>query len=142
VRRAARLSDREPVVKLFAAAALFFAVAGVPPAFAQNWGNAGPKGPRVTLNFQLSAPPAASTSPGDLTKAMASLSQSLYEIVDRQCEVLSAALKGDCRLVQININSNISDRMNNGAPSVTANANAMFEIDQTDPPKDAAPQQQ
>ncbi len=126
-------------MKLIAAVALLFAVASIPPAVAQNWGNSGPKGPRVTLNFQLSAPPAASMSPGDLTKAMAGLSQSLYEIVDRQCDVLSAALKGECRLVQININSNINDRMNNGTPFVTANANATFEIDQKDPAKDGAP---
>ena len=124
------------------AAALLLVVAGITPALAQNWGNSGPKGPRVTLNFQLSAPPAASMSPGDLTKAMAGLSQSLYEIVDRQCDVLSAALKGECRLVQININSNINDRMNNGTPFVTANANATFEIDQKEPAKDGAPQQQ
>jgi hypothetical protein len=129
-------------VKLIAAVVVLFAVAGIPSAGAQNWQNSGPKGPRVTLNFQLSAPPAASMSPSDLTKAMAGLSQSLYEIVDRQCDVLSAALKGDCRLVQININSNINDRMNNGVPFINANANATFEIDVKEPAKDGAPQQQ
>jgi hypothetical protein len=124
-------------VKRIAAFAVLIAVASVSSAHAQNWQN-GQKGPRVTLNFQLSAPPAPSMSAADLTKAMAALSQSLYDIVDRQCDVLSAALKGDCKLVQINVNSNVNDRMNNGLPFVSANANATFEIDS----KDGAPPQQ
>ncbi|MGO8832852.1 MAG: hypothetical protein ACLQE9_08555 [Roseiarcus sp.] len=129
-------------MKLAAAIPLVFAVLGAAPALAQNcqmFNNACAKGPRVTANFQLSAPPPASASPSELTKALGALSQSLYEIIDRECDVLGAALKGDCRLVQININSNINDRMNNGVPFITANANATFEID-VKTPKDAAPQ--
>ena len=130
-------------MKFTAAVFLVLAAVSATQARAQNWqtlNNSGVKGPRVTANFQLSAPTPAAASAGDLTKAMAGLSQSLYEIIDRECDVLSAALKGDCRLVQININSNINDRMNNGVPFVTANANATFEIDVKTPSKDAAPQ--
>ena len=36
---------------------------------------------------------------------MTAVSQSLYEIVNRECDVISSVLKGECRLVQININS-------------------------------------
>jgi len=127
----------------FASALLMVAAMSATQAQAQNWqmlNNPGARGMRVTANFQLSAPTPATASAGDLTKTMAAVSQSLYEIVDRECDVLSAALKGDCRLVQINVGSNINDRMNNGVPFVNANANATFEIDVKAPPADAAPQ--
>ncbi len=127
----------------FASAILLVAAMSATPAQAQNWQmltGSGARGMRVTANFQLSAPTPATASASDLTKTMAAVSQSLYEIVDRQCDVLSAALKGDCRLVQINVGSNINDRMNNGVPFVNANANATFEIDVKAPPTDAAPQ--
>jgi hypothetical protein len=95
---------------------------------------------RVTANFQLSAPRVDGASSADLTKAMASVNQSLNDIVYRQCEVLGAVLKGDCRIVQVNVGSNINDRMNAGTPVVSGNANATFEIDPKVPSKDAAPQ--
>ena len=97
-------------------------------------------GTRVTANFQLSAPTPAGAPVADLTKTMATVSQSLYEIVNRECEVLGAVLKGECRLVQINVNSTVNDRRNNGIPTVNANANATFEIEQKATPKEAAPQ--
>ncbi len=127
----------------FASALLMVAAMSATQAQAQNWqmlNNAGARGMRVTANFQLSAPTQATASAADLTKTMAAVSQSLYEIVDRECDVLSAALKGDCRLVQINVGSNVNDRMNKGVPLVNANANATFEIDFKAPPTDAAPQ--
>jgi hypothetical protein len=71
---------------------------------------------------------------------MATVSQSLYEIVNRECDVLSAVLKGECRVVQINVSSNVNDRMNNGVPFVNANTNATFEIELKAPPKEAVPQ--
>jgi hypothetical protein len=126
-----------------ASAVLIVAALSATQAQAQNWrmlDSSGAKGMRVTANFQLSAPTQATASAGELTRTMAAVSQSLYEIVDRQCDVLGAALKGDCRLVQINVGSNINDRMNNGVPFVNANANATFEIDVKAPPTDAAPQ--
>jgi hypothetical protein len=64
---------------------------------------------------------------------LAQANQSLYGIINHQCEVIGAALKGDCRIVQLNVNGN-------AAPSagpqqiVSANANATFLIE---PTKDA-----
>jgi hypothetical protein len=127
----------------FAATVLLVAAIGVSQAQAQNcqaFNNPCVKGTRITANFQLSAPTPAAAPVADLTKTMATVSQSLYEIVNRECDVLSAVLKGECRLVQINVNSNVNDRMNNGIPVANANANATFEIELKAPPKDAAPQ--
>jgi outer membrane receptor for monomeric catechols len=125
------------------ATVLLVAAIGVSQAQAQNcqtYNNPWVKGTRVTANFQLSAPTLAAAPVADLTKTMATVSQSLYEIVNRECDVLSAVLKGECRVVQINVSSNVNDRMNNGVPFVNANANATFEIELKAPPKEAVPQ--
>ena len=127
----------------FTATVLLVAAIGVSQAQAQNcWTINNPcvNGTRVTANFQMSAPTPAAAPVADLTKTMAAVSQSLYEIVNRQCDVIGAVLKGECRLVHINVNSNVNDRMNNGVPFVNANANATFEIELKAPPKEAAPQ--
>lgn len=64
-----------------------------------------------------------------MTKTMASASQSLYDIINHECEVLTATLGGACRLVQLNVGGSLNTRMNNGVPTVSANANATFEIE-------------
>jgi hypothetical protein len=83
---------------------------------------------RINANFQIATPVNAPASASDLTKALAQANQSLYDIINHQCEVIGAALKGDCRIVQLNVNGN-------AAPSagpqqiVSANANATFLIE-------------
>ena len=71
---------------------------------------------------------------------MASASQSLYDIINHECEVLTATLGGACRLVQINIGGNLNSRMNNGVSAVNANANATFEIEAKAPNAAPTPQ--
>jgi len=91
----------------------------------------------VTVTFQLSMPAAAVTSPADMTKALAGTTQSLYDIVNHECEVLTAALKGSCRLSRLNVGGSLNDANPNapnlasrptGGPVVTANATATFEV--------------
>jgi hypothetical protein len=94
-------------------------------------------GQTISMNFQVSVPAAATAAPSDLTKAMAGATQSLYDIVDRQYDILSVALKGSYRLMQINVGDNINNRANSGAPTISSNA--MFEIDLSAPA--AVPQQ-
>ncbi len=139
-----KLSVRALTMK-FTATVLLVVAIGVSQAQAQaqncrTVNNPCVNGTRVTANFQLSAPTPAAAPVADLTKTMAAVSQSLYEIVNRECEVIGAVLKGECRLVHINVNSNVNDRMNNGVPFVNANANATFEIELKASPKEAAPQ--
>jgi hypothetical protein len=108
-------------------------------AYAQNWrawNDPNNKGVRVTANFQIAAPVGASASAADLTAALAQANQQLYEIVNRQCEVIGAALKGECHVVQLNVNGNVNERMNAGQ-MVNANANLVFQIDPLTPSKDA-----
>jgi hypothetical protein len=115
---------------------IFVTLAVAPQAHAQNMiympnggGNgAGTRGQTVSVNFQISraAPVAASTS--DLTSIMASITQSLYDIVNRECDILGVSLKGSCRVLQVNVGANINNRGNGHGPIVTANANATFAI--------------
>jgi hypothetical protein len=56
-----------------------------------------------------------------LTGALAQANQQLCEIVNRQCDVIGAALKGECHVVQLNVNCNVNERMNAGQ-MVNANA--------------------
>jgi hypothetical protein len=110
------------------------------------WGDPSGKGVRVTANFQIATPVAMSASTADVTKALAQANQSLYDIVNRQCDVIAAALKGDCKIVQLNVNGNINERTpqfvqpgDRGNPQqmVNANANATFLIEPPEAAKDA-----
>ncbi len=66
---------------------------------------------------------------------MADVSQSLYEMVNRECEILSAVLKGTCRATRVNVSASINANGygNQPCPVVNATANAMFEITPTQP---------
>src|SRR5271169_6310054 len=96
--------------------ALLFSAAVASSAYAQNWRawNDPNKGVRVTANFQIAALAGPTASAADLTAALAQVSQQFYEIVNRQCDVIAAALKGQCHVVQLNVNGNVNDRMNAG----------------------------
>ena len=98
-----------------------------------------PDKPRtVTVTFQMSQPAPTVTSSEDITKAVAATNQSLYDIVNRECGVLTAALKGDCRLTRLTVGGNFNDmnfnplafaNRGNTSAVITANATATFEID-------------
>jgi hypothetical protein len=91
----------------------------------------------VNANFQarIAVDPSAPTS--EITKALAQANQSLGDLANRECDVLAAAFKSECRVGQLNMGANVNDRragliMNNefGAPQrfVNANLNATFEL--------------
>jgi hypothetical protein len=91
----------------------------------------------VNANFQarIVVDPSAPTS--EITKALAQANQSLGELATRECDVLAAASKSDCRVGQLNMGANVNDRragmmMNNdfGAAQrfVNASLNATFEL--------------
>jgi hypothetical protein len=121
------------------------------PAQAQNWGawnDPTGKAVRLTVNLQIATPVNSDASAADLTKALAQANQSLYDIIDHQCDAISAALKGDCRIVQLNVNGNINERMQQFVPPgerpnqrqmVNANANATFLVEPS--PKGVNPAQ-
>jgi hypothetical protein len=60
----------------------------------------------VSVTLQLVLPAPAGSSSVDMTQAMAATSQSLYDIINRECDVLSAVLKGNCRLTRLNVGGN------------------------------------
>jgi hypothetical protein len=104
----------------------------------RNWNDSDGKSVRISANFQITTPVASSASASDLTKALAQANQSLYDIINHQCDVIGAALKGDCRIVQLNVNGNINERIPQFTPPgerpnsqqiVNANANAVFLVE-------------
>ena len=66
----------------------------------------------VTLNanFQMSIPLDPGASTADIAKALAQANTSLGDLAQRQCELLSAAFKRECRIVQINLGANLNGR--------------------------------
>lgn len=130
------------IASVFAALALALVAAQAAQAqtIVINRPNNGPVAPgektqHVSVNVQLSMPTPALTSTPDWTKAIATANQSLFEIINRECDVLGAALQGNCHLVQINTGSNTGNRPNPGGPfagvttTVNVNANATFDIE-------------
>ena len=94
---------------------------------------------QVNANFQVSLPIDDGAASGDVSKALTSASQSLYDLISRQCDVLANEYKGECRIVQLNVNTSLNDRQimqftppgERPAPPrqhVNANANAVYEI--------------
>jgi hypothetical protein len=122
----------------FLSAAILTGILCASAAHAQNAiapGDAKPTS--ITANFQLRIPLDASAPTADVTKALAQANQSLGDLANRQCDVLAAAFKGDCRVVQLNMGANVNDRrfaqqFNNdfaGAQRfVNANLNVTFEL--------------
>jgi hypothetical protein len=91
----------------------------------------------ITANFQLRIPVDASASTADMMKALSQANQSLGDLVTRQCDVLAAAFKSDCRVEQLNMGANVNDRrmapqfnndFANSQRIVNANLNATFDL--------------
>jgi hypothetical protein len=128
----------------FVAATIFLSGAlGISPAMAQDAnGQPDSKAFTVNANFQARVPVDAAATTADLTKAIAQANQSLGELANRECDVLAAAFKANCSLVQLNMDANINDRrrqnFNNdfggNGRMVAASLNATFALT---PPTDA-----
>lgn len=103
-----------------------------------NDGNraAGAGGPHQTLTvtFQLTTPAPEVSASEDMTKAMTAATQTLYDIVNHECDVLVVSLKGTCRMIRLvssgNFNGvNVPGAFYRSIPNVTVNASATFEIE-------------
>lgn len=85
--------------------------------------------PTITMNFGVSDNLPGDRPPGDLTAAVGRLTALLYDIVNRECAVLTEAVKLSCKVARVNVNSNVGDqRFGSGVIIVRANANATFEF--------------
>ncbi|HEX3989534.1 MAG TPA: hypothetical protein VHX39_00035 [Acetobacteraceae bacterium] len=86
-------------------------------------------GQTFSMHFQLSQTLQGNASSTDLSNMMANASQTLYDLANRECELLTVAFKGTCRVTQVNVGANINGPMNGRGPVVNSNANATYEID-------------
>src|ERR1700733_5896628 len=88
-------------------------------------------GQTFTMHFQLSQTMQSTTTSADLAAFVASATQSLYDIANRECEVLGVSLKGTCRVTQVNVGSNLNSPANGRGLIATSTANAAYEIEPT-----------
>jgi len=93
-----------------AAAAFAFACLCAASANAQGAKEGAVKPVTLNANFQMSIPLDPGASTADIAKALAQANGSLSDLAQRQCELLSAAFKRECRIVQLNLGANLNGR--------------------------------
>ncbi len=96
------------VVATFALVCLCVASASAQSAQGATEGTVKPA--TLNANFQISIPLDSGASTADIAKALAQANASLGDLAQRQCELLSAAFKRECQIVQINIGANLNRR--------------------------------
>jgi TolA-binding protein len=69
-----------------------------------------PRSFTVTGNFSIQMPLDNGAQTADMAKAIAQLSQQLGDLANRECDVLSAAFKADCHVIQLNMGTNVNER--------------------------------
>ena len=95
------------------------------------------KAQRVTINITIVNAMPTGAGASELTAGFTAANQSLYSVVDHECDVLAPLLHADCRLVQMTTNGNTNERANlgnpPGSPVISVSANATFELDAKTP---------
>jgi hypothetical protein len=91
-------------------AAIIVSCLAIAPARAQNGASNDTKAITVNVNFQLSVPIEASATTADIAKALAQANDALTTLAERQCDLLAAAFKRECRVAQINLGANLNGR--------------------------------
>ena len=110
-------------------AAILVSCLAIAPAAAQDVPSPNePKVITVTANFQLSVPVDASAPTAEIGKALAQANDTLSGLAERECDLMAAAFKRECRISQINVNANLNTRrlaqQPNLAQQLGAEANA------------------
>jgi len=82
----------------------------------------------VTLNIQLHTPGTPNMAATDATAAILRDQQKLFEIINHECDVLSATLKQSCKIAELNTNSSSPNNFYNAVPMLTTSANVTFAI--------------
>ncbi len=93
------------------AAAIIVSCLAIAPAAAQNVPSPNEaKVITINANFQLSVPIEASATTADIAKALAQANDALTDLAERQCDLMAASFKRECRVVQINLGANLNGR--------------------------------
>ncbi len=122
-------------------AAIIVSCLAITPATAQNAPPNDGKAITLNVNFQLSVPIEASATTADIAKALAQANDALTNLAARQCDLLAAAFKRECRVAQMNLGANLNGRRfpqqfaDEARRSANANMNMTMELL---PPADAA----
>jgi phosphosulfolactate phosphohydrolase-like enzyme len=93
------------------AAALIISCLAIAPAAAQSVPSSNEaKVIVVNANFQLSVPIEASATTADIAKALAQANDALTSLAGRQCDLMAASFKRECRVAQLNLRVNLNGR--------------------------------
>ncbi|MGE3247685.1 MAG: hypothetical protein AB7F96_07880 [Beijerinckiaceae bacterium] len=96
----------------------------------------GKPGVQISSSFQTSVPVTGQMSVEEEARATESARKALYQIAARECDVIKAVFKGECRMTHLNVRSFIQDR-GNGARQISVSANATYTIVSEYPPSDS-----
>jgi hypothetical protein len=86
---------------------------------------------RINSNFNISEPVANIADKVALSEMQAATRQAIYEIAGRECKLLLETIARECRLEQLNINSNFQSQNFRGDlsnPMLNTSANSVFRI--------------
>jgi hypothetical protein len=97
-----------------------------------------PTGTRVTATFQIQKPSSALVNIQDSERVTDSIRRSLQTLLDHECDALEAVLKGPCRVVQLNVGTNMNQLVR-GSETFGGTASATFQIDDAAAAETAAP---
>ncbi len=123
----------------FGPSALVVALVGAAPlpAHAQEARSVTPP-PRVQVNYQLQLPFNRLDTLEEQKAEVATAHTALYDLVNRECAMLEAAFGSECRLSALNI-GNFQQPAFPIATTISATANATFELTPSSPPKASKP---
>lgn len=91
---------------------------------------------RIQVTFQVLSAAAPALPPEEQPMKTEAMRRSLYEAATHECAILAEILKGDCRLILLNVSSNVQF-VGNGQQTISTSANGSFEV--TSQPASKAP---
>jgi len=126
-------------MRLTLGAVAFLVVAGALPANAQTAIVLPPReaslpivgtvpAPRIQVQVQLQTRGSGNSTADEQRAAQEALRRSLYDVAVKECSIIVEVFKADCRMLTLNVTSNILDRGGPGVDMITTTANITFEL--------------
>lgn len=81
-------------------------------------------GQMISMTYHVSVPIAMVPLPS-VRRTTELLILAMYDVVDHECDVLSVALKGNCRIVQLNVVTDLQS-----GSSISSDVKATYAVDQ------------
>ena len=121
-----------PILTTFIGSSLAMAAHGQPGGMARsNCGYGG--GPNcITVSFQMQLPVPANAGNDAYATVVGNAHRTMFDILNRECSVLQAAIPGNCHIVQLNFSANVSERQDSDDRMMNASASATYQLNGKD----------